>query len=164
MAQLLTPGYIAKVIDFILFVAFVVWLYRSYIQAALVAHQDAQNRAVAEAEEKRNRAEAAVVAARAALSKAQGDAQVMFAQAQERAENLVLEERAKARERAARVVGYARGELGREMRRVRRELLIDTVDLAHERARETVRASIDDEVQRRLISAFIGDLEHSSRA
>ncbi|MBC5825695.1 MAG: hypothetical protein GIW99_12020 [Candidatus Eremiobacteraeota bacterium] len=162
--QFFTPAYIAKTVDFILFVGFIVWLYRSYIQPALVAHQNAQNRAVEEAQSKRVQAAAGVIAAEEALVKAKIDAERIFSVAQEQAENMVVDERTKARERAQRVVAYAAGETQRERYRARHTLLLDTVDRAHQLAREAVRTSMDDDAQRRLVAAFVDDLEARANA
>ncbi len=163
MAHLFTPDYIAKVVDFGLFVAFIVWMYGKYIKPALVAHQEAQNRAVEEGRAKRAQMAAAVEAARTAVEKAKRDASTMFSVAQQQAKSLIASERAREQERAQRIVAYAHGELARERYRVRHELLADTVERAYGQAREAIKRQLDDAGQRRLIEAFIRDLEARTR-
>jgi len=62
LPNLADPVFIAKLIDFIIFIGAIVWLWNKAGEKALVAHQEAQNRLVADAQAHRSQCEAAVAA------------------------------------------------------------------------------------------------------
>ena len=164
MSEFFNAAFIAKLIDFVLFIAFIWWAYVKWGQPALVAHQEAQNRAVEEAERKREEAGAALERAREYLDNGGRDAVRMVEVARLQAERLLTEERAHAEERAKRVLGHARGELERERYRQRRELLIGTVERAYAAARDLARRELDADAQARLIERLVTELEARARA
>jgi F-type H+-transporting ATPase subunit b len=153
--------FIAKLVDFAIFLGIIGWVYARYLRPALVAHQEAQNRAVEDAKAYHARCEAELQAARAAIEQAKVDAARMVEVAGQQAAHLIEAERAAAREHAARILAHAAGELERERYRVRRELLAETVEQAHARAREIARREIDATRQRELVERLIADLEAS---
>jgi F0F1-type ATP synthase membrane subunit b/b' len=161
LPNLTDPVFIAKVIDFVIFVAAIAWLFNWKLKAALVTHQEAQNRIVEDAQAYREKCEASVTDANAAVERALADAARMIEVGKAQAARLVDEERAAARERAARILAHAGGELERERYRVRRELLEETVELAHTRARELAKREIDGAKQRALVERLLFDLERS---
>ena len=67
VANLTDPVFIAKVIDFIIFVSAIIWLWNRYGVKMLVAHQEAQNKIVADAQAHRAQSEAAVARAQGAI-------------------------------------------------------------------------------------------------
>jgi F0F1-type ATP synthase membrane subunit b/b' len=150
--------FLSKLIDFVIFFGAILWLFNAYGKPMLVAHQEAQNRLVADAQAHRERSEAAVAAARAAIDRARLDGKAMVASGEAQAAFLIEREIAAAKERARRVVAHASGELERERYRVRRQLLEETVESAHAKAQELARREIDVHKQRALVAQLIDQL------
>lgn len=161
MSVLQDPVFIAKVVDFVIFVVALVWMWRRYGVGLLSAAQEAQNKIVSDAEAARADAEAKVAAAQASLDGAQGDANRMVEFGSLQALRLVADERAEAEEHAKRIIAHAGGELDRERYRVRRELLEETVEKAHEQARRIVATELDAARQRSLVDGLMTDLERA---
>lgn len=155
------PVFIAKVIDFIVFISAIVWVFNKYGKAALIAHQEAQNRLVADAQAHRDQAEAAVAAARHAIEQAKIDSVRMIDIGRAQAAKLVEDERVQAREHAERILAHAAGELERERYRVRRELLEETVELAHGQAQDLARRDIGPTQQHTLVERLLRHLERA---
>jgi F0F1-type ATP synthase membrane subunit b/b' len=153
--------FIAKLVDFIIFVTAIIWLFNKYGRPALVAHQEAQNRIVKDALAYRESSEAAVAAANAAINQAKLDASRMVDVGDAQATRLVEAEIAAAKDHAQRIVTHASGELERERYRVRRELLEETVESAHTKAQELAKQEIDTYKQRSLVERLIQHLERS---
>ncbi|HEV2878203.1 MAG TPA: hypothetical protein VGW96_01375 [Candidatus Eremiobacteraceae bacterium] len=159
--NLTDPVFIAKVIDFIVFVGAIVWLWNKVGVKALVAHQETQNKLVADAQLHREQAELAIAAAQRAIEQAKVDAVRMVSVGKAQAAKLIEDERAEALERAKRIVAHAGGELERERYRVRRELLEETVEQAHAQAQELAKREIDPAKQHALVERMMTDLERS---
>lgn len=155
------PVFIAKIIDFTVFVIAIVYIFQNFLKPQLVAVQEAQNKAVADADAYRQRCSEAVETAKRALDQAASDAQRMETTADAQAKRVVADELAEANEHAKRVVAHAEGELERERFRVRRELLEETVDRAHAEAREEVQRGLTPARQRALVERMLADLERS---
>jgi F0F1-type ATP synthase membrane subunit b/b' len=153
--------FIAKSIDFIIFLALIIWLFNRYVKPALVAHQEAQNRIVADAIAYRDRGNTDVDTARAAIEQAKLDAATMVQVGEAQAARLIEAEVAAAKEHALRIVTHSSGELERERYRVRRELLEETVETAHTKAQELAKSEIDAYKQRTLVEQLIDHLERS---
>jgi F0F1-type ATP synthase membrane subunit b/b' len=160
-ADLTDPVFIAKIIDFIVFAIAIVYIFQKFLKPQLVTVQEAQNKAVADADAYRQRCTAAVEAAKRALEQAAADAQRMETTAEAHAKRVVADELAQAEEHATRIVAHAAGELERERFRVRRELLEETVDRAHAEAREDVRRELTPGRQQRLVELMLSDLERN---
>lgn len=155
------PVFIAKVIDFIIFVAAIIWVWNRYLVKQLAAQQEAENKIVADAQAHRSQAETGIAAAQAAIEQAKTDAVRMVAVGQAQAAKLVVDERAAAQSHAQRILSHANGELERERYRVRRELLEETVEQAHARAAELAKRVIDPAKQEVLVDRLIADLERT---
>ncbi len=155
------PVFIAKLVDFAVFVIALVWLWNRVGVSALTAQQEAQNRAIEAAARQREEAAAAVQAADAELAQATIDAKNMVEIGATQATRLVDDERAEAQEHARRLKAHADGELERERYRVRRELLEETVERAHAQAKEIVRQRLDPAAQSALVERVIEDLERA---
>ena len=155
------PVFIAKVIDFVIFVAALVWVWNRYGAAMLVAQQEAQNKAVEDAANYRAEAEQALRDARGALDRATVDAAHMIESGTAQAARLIAQERTAAQEHGKRILAHASGELDRERYRVRRELLEDTVERAHTQAGEIVKHELDAARQHALLERAIADLERA---
>lgn len=161
IADLRDPVFIAKVIDFVIFAVAIVYIFQRFLKPQLVAVQEAQNKAVADAAAYREACAHAVDEAKRSLEQAESDSRRMESTAQAQADRSLADELAAAEEHAKRVIAHAQGELERERFRVRRELLEETVDRAHAAAREEVRRSLTPERQRALVENLLSDLERS---
>jgi F-type H+-transporting ATPase subunit b len=155
----LDPVFIAKAVSFVLVVGFGAWLFDRLGKPWLAANQEALNHAIAEAEAKRKAAEADLRAAQASVVTVGEDSVRMVDAAQAQAAYIAADERAKAAERAKRMLDHAAGELERERNRVRDELLESTVERSFTRAKEIVVREVDASAQRRLVDRFVTDLE-----
>lgn len=161
LPNLTDPVFIAKIIDFVIFVGAIVWLFNAKGKPALIHHQETQNKIVEDAQAYRDKQEAAVATGATAAEQALVDAARMIEVGKAQAARLVEEERTAARERAARILAHASGELERERYRVRRLLLEETVERAHEHAQGLAKQEIDRPKQRMLVERLIADLERS---
>ncbi len=155
------PVFIAKIIDFVIFVSAIVWVFNKYGKAALIAHQEAQNKLVADAQAHRERAEARVTATRNAIERAKLDGVRMVDVGRAQAAKLIEDERAQAREHAQRILAHAAGELERERYRVRRELLEETVEQAHAQAQDLAKREIGPTQQQTLVERLLAHLERA---
>lgn len=151
--------FIAKAIDFVVFVAGITFVYLKWGQPALVAVQASQNKAVEDARTHREEAAESVAQAHAELERAKTDAARMVTVAHQQAERLHEQERSAAQEHAKRVIAHARGELDRERYRARQELLLDTVERAFARATDLARQEIDPATQAQLVGQLMAQLE-----
>lgn len=152
--------FLAKLIDFVIFIALIVWLYNKAGKGVLVSYQETQNKLVGEAMAYRDRSEAAVATARSNVDQAAIDARRMVEVGDAQAARLVEAEIVAAREHADRIIAHASGELERERYRVRRQLFEETVEDAHAQAQELARKDIDPAKQQSLVERLIHRLEH----
>ena len=155
------PVFIAKIIDFVVFVIALVFVWRKAVAGQLESQQERQNKEIEDAKLALVEAQAAIENARAALEAAGSDSKRMVEFGSAQADRLVTDSKAEAEQHAARVMAHANGELERERYRVRRELLEDTVERAHERARKIVADELDANRQRALVEQLLTDLERS---
>ncbi len=161
MSNLTDPVFIAKVVDFVIFVMALVWLWNKFGVAMLTAQQEAQNKAVEDAARYREESEQGLREARTALESAKSDATRLVEVGPAQAARLLTEERAAAQDHAKRIIAHAGGELERERYRVRRELLEETVERAHAEAQAIVKREVDPARQRALVERLMDDLERS---
>lgn len=155
------PVFIAKIINFVIFVVALVVLWQRLGAGWLTAQQEKQNKEVEDAQHALVEAEAAIENARAALDVAESDSKRMVEFGAAQAQRLVADTKVEAETHAARVTAHANGELDRERYRVRRELLEDTVERAHEHARKIVADELDASRQASLVEKLLSDLEKS---
>jgi len=155
------PVFIAKIIDFLIFVIGLSFLWTKVVAGQLESQQEKQNKEVEDAQRALVEAQAGIENARVALDVAASDSKRMVEFGAAQAERLVVDSKAEAEEHAARVMAHANGELDRERYRVRRELLEDTVERAHEQARTIVADELDASRQRALVERLLTDLEQS---
>jgi len=159
VAAIADPIFIAKVIDFALLIVVIAFVYQRVGKAVLVAQQDAQNKAVADALAQREAAARAVDEAKQTVEQAKVDAARMIEVGHAQGQHLIAGANSEASEHAARIVAHANGELERERYRVRIELLEDTVERATSRAREIVTSELTPERQQQLIEGLLEKLE-----
>ena len=158
MPDLADPVFIAKVVDFVIFVVVIVWLWQRYLQQVLIAAQEAQNKRIEDAVAARAENERLVGVAAAAVDTARVAGARMIDVAASQAKRTAVENRAAAQEHAQRIVAHAAGELDRERYRVRREVLENTVERAYSRARVLATGELDAVKQRVLLDRAIDDL------
>ncbi|MBV8082248.1 MAG: hypothetical protein JOY86_04625 [Candidatus Eremiobacteraeota bacterium] len=159
LSSLTDPIFIAKIVDFALLIAAIVFLYQAKGKAWLTSAQEAQNKAVEDAQAQRAANEQAVDTARRAIDQAKLDAARMVEVGKAQADRLVVDEIAQAKEHAARILAHASGELERERYRVRRELLEETVERATNTARDLVKRDLTPGAQNELVERVIDGLE-----
>jgi F-type H+-transporting ATPase subunit b len=159
--MLTDPVSIAKIIDFVIFAIGVVFVWRKVIAGQLESQQEKQNKEIEDAQLALVEAQAAIENARAALDTAGADSKRMVEFGAAQADRIVTDSKAEAEEHASRVMAHANGELERERYRVRRELLEDTVERAHDQARKIVADELDANRQRALVERLLTDLERS---
>lgn len=155
------PVFIAKIVDFVVFVIALVFVWNKAVAGQLESQQEKQNQEVEGAQHALIEAEAAIENARAALDVAESDSKRMVEFGSAQAQRLVADTKVDAEAHATRVLAHANGELDRERYRVRRELLEDTVERAHEHARKIVADELDPPRQRALVEQLLSDLEKS---
>jgi len=155
------PVFIAKIVNFVVFVAALVYGWNKIGVSMLTAQQEAQNKSVEDAARHREEAERSLRDAQAELETAKTDAKRMVEFGAAQAQRLVSDERAEAQEHSKRILAHAAGELDRERYRVRRELLEETVERAHEQAQSIVKRELDPARQRALVERLMTDLERS---
>lgn len=155
------PVFIAKIIDFVIFAIALVVVWQRFGAGWLAAQQEKQNKEVEDAQRALAEAQAAIEEARASLDTAKSDSRRMVDFGAKQAERLVIDQKAEAEEHAARIAAHANGELERERYRVRRVLLEDTVERAHDQARKIVADELDPARQRTLVERLLTDLERS---
>ncbi|HET9341642.1 MAG TPA: hypothetical protein VFO25_01840 [Candidatus Eremiobacteraceae bacterium] len=155
------PVFIAKIVDFVIFVIALVVVWNKAVAGQLESQQEKQNQEVESAQHALVESEAAIENARAALDMAESDSKRMVEFGAAQAQRLVADTKVEAEAHATRVLAHANGELDRERYRVRRELLEDTVERAHEHARKIVADELDPSRQRALVEQLLSDLEKS---
>jgi F0F1-type ATP synthase membrane subunit b/b' len=161
LSALADPVFIAKVIDFVVFVVALVYLWNRFGSPILSAQQEAQNKIVADAAAYREQSERSLDEAKRKLEKAKLDSVRMVDIGAAQAARLVADERSAAEQHGTRIVAHASGELERERYRVRRELLAETVGKAHAEATKLVARELSPASQQGLIGQLISSLERS---
>jgi F0F1-type ATP synthase membrane subunit b/b' len=161
LSALADPVFIAKVIDFVIFVVVLVWLWNRVGLPMLEAQQEAQNKTVADAAAYREQSAQSLEEAKQALEKAKLDSVRMVDIGSAQAARLVADERSTAEQQGTRIIAHASGELERERYRVRRELLAETVDKAHAEATKLVARELSPASQQSLIGQLVSSLERS---
>jgi F-type H+-transporting ATPase subunit b len=162
LAAFADPVFIAKVVDFVIFVVVLVFVWNRFGAPMLVAQQEAQNKSVEDAAAYREQSEQSLADAQKALEKAKVDAVRMVDIGTAQAARLIAEERAAAEDHGQRILAHAAGELDRERYRVRRELLEETVDKAHAEAKDLVKRELSAEKQHELIGQLVAVMERTS--
>jgi len=162
LSDVVDPVFIAKVIDFVIFVVALVWIWNRYGSPMLVAQQEAQNKVVEDAASYRDQSAKVLEEAQRALDSAKVDSVRMVELGAAHAARLITEERAAAKEHGTRTIAHAQGELERERYRVRRELLEETVNKAHAEARVLVERELSPAQQQGLIGHLVAGLERTS--
>jgi F0F1-type ATP synthase membrane subunit b/b' len=149
----------SQIASAVLFLIAMIWIWIKFIQPAVLVAQQNQNAQLAEAERHRDEAKAALDALQGEIEKAQGDAEAirLRVQAQAQAErDAILRESREAGERAVRNAG---GELSRSRAAAREQLREEIADRVLNLARVEASQRVDAATDRKLVLAFLSDLE-----
>ena len=113
LSDIADPVFIAKVIDFVIFVVALIWIWNRYGSPMLAAQQEAQNKLVEDAASYREQSEKVLEEAQRGLESAKVDSVRMVELGQAHAARLVTDERVAAEEHGKRTIAHAQGELER---------------------------------------------------
>ena len=153
----------SQVVGAVFFAAAMIFIWVKFIQPAVIASQEANNRHIAEAERHRDEAKAALDALQGEIAAAQRDADAIATRARVVAESEIKKAAAEAREMGERAVRNAQGELARSRvaarQRMREEMLASALVLARAEAERRMTASIS----ARLVETFVESLERGGR-
>lgn len=149
----------SQIASAVLFVLSLVWIWRRFIQPAVLQAQDSANAKIAQAEVRRDEAKAVLDSLQGEIGSAQRDAAAILerahAQARRESEALIDE----ARRAGERTVRIAQGELERDRAIARKKLRQDLIDRALENARALAVKRVDAAVDARLVDTFLSSLE-----
>jgi len=142
-----------------LFIGVLVWLWRKYLQPAVLAAQERQNAQIAEAERHRDEARATLDLLRNQIHGASMDAEAIKQRAVAQAKREYDAAVAEAKDAGERALANARGELDRARASANVQLREEIIDRALSHAREEAAKRVDSSVNARLVSGFLGALE-----
>ena len=150
----------SQVVASILFLIFLVWLWRRFLSPAVAASQARKNAELADSEKRRDDAKAEIETARSEVAKAENDARGIGARAQADATRLHDRIVADAKADGERVVRNAEGELDRSRAAAREQLRDELLERAVRIARRAAE-NVDDATNRRLVSETIETVDRS---
>jgi F0F1-type ATP synthase membrane subunit b/b' len=151
----------SQVVCAILFIIFLVWVFRKYLMPGVLAIEASRNADLLAAEKRRDAIQTDVSTARAEVEAADRDAVAIVARA--RAHASAEHERilADAKADGELTVRNARGELERGRLAASSSLRADFIEKALQRARKEAAARIDDGANTRLVDATVKTLERT---
>ncbi|HVA37181.1 MAG TPA: hypothetical protein VNJ51_06180 [Candidatus Dormibacteraeota bacterium] len=154
----------AKLIDFVLFVAFLMWLWIKYGRPQVEAAVDAENGRIAGAEQALAKARSDADAAREARRVADAEREAILHNADETGAHAVVEHVAEAKAQAERIRAHAEGEVDRQRYAARVRLRIEMIEDALIKARRDAAARTDESLQSSLVEGFLDDLARERKA
>jgi ATP synthase F0 subunit b len=149
----------SQVVASILFVSIMLWLWFKYLQPAILAAQDRNNKQIAEAERHRDEAKAALEVLRGEIGTAGHDATLIVERADEQAQREHDATIEQARDAGERSIRNAQLEFDRAMVSARDRLRDELASKALDRARELARAKVDAAENAVLVDRFVTNLE-----
>ncbi len=149
----------SQVISSIVFLVVLVWLWIRFVQPAVIAAQEANNKAVAEGERHRDEAKAALDELRTAVADAERDAELIRKRGEDAGKREFEATVADANESGERILRNARGELERALVAAREQLRQDLAGKAFVVARADAERGMDRAVNERLMDEFVTSLE-----
>lgn len=138
------PGWILKLVNMILFIAFLMFILRGPVKNAFAARGEAIRKAREEATERRARADTMAAEIQARLGRIEQEVQTIRDKAVAEGERQKKELLAAAEAEAARILTAARNEVDNRVKRARQELTEYAGELASERAEALLREKITD--------------------
>jgi F-type H+-transporting ATPase subunit b len=151
----------SQVVAAVLFICFLVWLWTKFLQPAVLAAQERQNKQIAEAERHRDEAKAMLDLLRTQISGAERDAEAIKGRAVAQAKREYDAAVAEATEAGERAMTNAKGELERARASARDQLRHEILDRALAQARRDAQRRVDAPTNARLVGDFLGSLERS---
>jgi F0F1-type ATP synthase membrane subunit b/b' len=142
--------------------AVLLWLWIRFAQPAVLTAQDNSNKAIAEAERRRDDAKAALDLLAEEIGAAKHDAELIVARAKSQAEHEYAASVAEANEAGERTLRNAAAELGRARMAARDRLRVDMLDRALVQARADAGRRIDAAANAMLVDRFIAGLERKN--
>ncbi len=152
----------SQVVSSLLFLAVIAWLWLRFIQPAVLAAQDNSNKAIAEAERRRDDAKAALDVLAEEIDAAKHDAELIAARAASQAEHEYAASIEETKEAGERTLRNAAAELGRARMAARDRLRVEMLDRALAQARAEAQRRVDAAVNATLVDRFIVGLEHEN--
>jgi F0F1-type ATP synthase membrane subunit b/b' len=151
----------SQVASSVLFIGVLVWLWFKFIQPAILAAQDRQNKQIAEAERHRDEAKAMLDLLRNEIESAQQDAESIEVRAEAQGARERAAIVAETREAGERGVRDAQAEFGWSLAAARDRLRAELLEKALVRARAEAAQRVDQSLDARLVERFATLLERS---
>jgi F0F1-type ATP synthase membrane subunit b/b' len=152
----------SQIAAFVAFVIGIVWVWKRFMEPAVITAKDASNRSIAEAERHREEAVAALDVLREEISGAEQDGQAIRQRAADQARREHGAAIAEAKEAGERQIRNAEGELDRARLASRDRLREEILDRALATARAQAAGRVDAAVNAMLVDRFIDGLEHKN--
>ncbi len=149
----------SQVVAAVLFICFLVWIWVKYLQPAILAAQERQNKQIAEAERHRDEAKAMLDLLRTQITGAEHDAEAIKQRAVAQAKREYDASVAEATEAGERALANAKGELGRARVSARDNLRHEILDRALLQAHQDAERRVDAQTNARLVNEFLRSLE-----
>lgn len=151
----------SQVVAAVLFICFLAWIWVKYLQPAILAAQERQNKQIAEAERHRDEAKAMLDLLRTQISGAERDAEAIKQRAVAQAKREYDAAVAETTEAGERAVANSKGELERARASARDQLRHEILDRALSQARQDAERRVDVQTNARLVNDFLGSLERA---
>lgn len=143
---------------FFAFVWFCLKFIWPFLKAAMAERQEAIAHGLAAAEEAEKKLADAASGAEDELAKAKEEAAEIIDQARRRANQMIEDAKADAREEGQRLVDAAKGEIDQEMNRAREALRVQVAELAISGAEKVLESSIDASQHSQMLERLAGEL------
>jgi F0F1-type ATP synthase membrane subunit b/b' len=149
----------SQAVSALLFMCVLVWLWFKYLQPAILAAQERQNKLIAEAERHRDEAKATLDLLQREIEGAAHDCELIRERAEAQAAREYQAAVAEAREGGERSLRGAQAEFARALAAAREQLRIELLDKALARARAEASRRVDAPTNARIVDRFVGSLE-----
>ena len=150
----------SQVVASALFIAVLAWLWVKYIQPAILAAQERQNKQIAEGERHRDEAKATLELLKTKLNGAATDSKAIKERATAQARREYDAAVAEAKEAGERSLANARGELQRARAAARDQLRHEMAERALAAARQEAARRMDGGANARLVDGFLKGLNN----
>jgi F-type H+-transporting ATPase subunit b len=152
----------SQVISAVVFIGVLVWLWFRFLQPAVLAAQEANNKVIAEAERHRDEAKATLDLLKGEIDSAAHDAELIKERAAAQAQREYDASVAEATESGERALRNAGGELERARVSARDALRVELLERALAQARTEAAKRVDARVNAELVDRFTAGLEHNA--
>jgi F0F1-type ATP synthase membrane subunit b/b' len=152
----------SQIAAFFAFAIGIVWVWKKFMEPAVIAAKDASNRSIAEAERHKEEAIAALDMLREEINGAEQDGKSIRQRAADQARREHDAAIAEAKEAGERQIRNAEGELDRARVASSERLREEILDRALATARTQAASRVDNAVNAKLVDRFIVGLEHKN--